>query len=614
MLHCGASVRGADSSVGMDLCVQPAGVMVLHRFAGLLLVVLVAASSSMLPPSGATDVRADLSILVTATNDDVDVIPGDGICETAIGNGVCTLRAAIQEANALSGGQTIVVPQGTFVLTRPGRNEDAAATGDLDITDSVTIVGQGWDLTSVDASQIDRAFHLAWRSGPEPVVILRGLRGAVLDGNGQVELNGQGGGILNDGQLTLDAAGVDSSRAYTGGGIWSGRPLIVKDSVIIGNQATVGGGIASTQQLTVVSTLIASNSGASSYGAGIDSRHSSSITNTTFSENQGIALFQASTAGLDTEVLNSTFFGTSTSIDTTTTGGRVYIQNTLLASAANNCWTGQANLVTSRGHNLERVTSGSSTCDLSPSLNDVTTSNPGLQVLADNGGPTQTHALNTSSPAIDAGTNAGCPSTDQRGFTRPYDGDANGIATCDIGAFEAPSVRPTATSTPIATMTITATTTVTPTVTATLALEPTATSPASLTPTSTSVLEHTPTPSPTRTLSPSLTPTSTTSICAPRPPVRVSTESLGNGALRVTVRSGEGPLRAVRFNQSTNATVEVPGESAQSGSFIVALPTGATEMTFTARRLTPGAFTVPFVAVDGCGDWHTFIGAGPSLP
>ena len=56
--------------------------------------------------------------------------------------------------------------------------------------------------------------------------------------------------------------------------------------------------------------------------------------------------------------------------------------------------------------------------------------------LADNGGNTLTHALLTGSPAIDAGNNATCEATDQRGFSRPIDGDGDTIAVCDMGAYE----------------------------------------------------------------------------------------------------------------------------------------------------------------------------------
>jgi hypothetical protein len=61
---------------------------------------------------------------------------------------------------------------------------------------------------------------------------------------------------------------------------------------------------------------------------------------------------------------------------------------------------------------------------------------PGLAPLANNGGPTMTHALLAGSPAIDRGDDAGAPATDQRGALRPRDGDGNGSRIADIGAFE----------------------------------------------------------------------------------------------------------------------------------------------------------------------------------
>lgn len=57
--------------------------------------------------------------------------------------------------------------------------------------------------------------------------------------------------------------------------------------------------------------------------------------------------------------------------------------------------------------------------------------------MANNGGPVATHALTIGSPAIDAGNNAVCPAADARNVARPYDGDGNGVAVCDIGAVEA---------------------------------------------------------------------------------------------------------------------------------------------------------------------------------
>src|SRR5262249_13789623 len=70
-------------------------------------------------------------------------------------------------------------------------------------------------------------------------------------------------------------------------------------------------------------------------------------------------------------------------------------------------------------------------------------SNPQLGPLADNGGPTQTMALPSTSPAVDRGNNSGCAASpannlDQRGINRPADGNGDSNPVCDIGAYELP--------------------------------------------------------------------------------------------------------------------------------------------------------------------------------
>src|SRR2546427_7295051 len=112
---------------------------------------------------------AAATFTVNDTADAVDAVPGDGFCATA--GGTCTLRAAIQEANALPGPDTIMVPPGTYLLTIEGRDEDAPVTGDLDITDDVTITGAGADRTILDGNGIDRIFDIELPTSRVAIVV-----------------------------------------------------------------------------------------------------------------------------------------------------------------------------------------------------------------------------------------------------------------------------------------------------------------------------------------------------------------------------------------------------------------------------------------------------------
>ncbi|MBI2568031.1 MAG: hypothetical protein HYV63_13460, partial [Candidatus Schekmanbacteria bacterium] len=105
---------------------------------------------------------ADHELWVRYLSDAVDVIPGDGYC---IASGIgCTLRAAIQEANALGGDTLIHLDPGTYRLQLKGV-DNVAATGDLDILGNVTIRCEGPEACIVEAgasasSGIDRVFDV----------------------------------------------------------------------------------------------------------------------------------------------------------------------------------------------------------------------------------------------------------------------------------------------------------------------------------------------------------------------------------------------------------------------------------------------------------------------
>ncbi|MBT7817601.1 MAG: S8 family serine peptidase, partial [Polaribacter sp.] len=185
-------------------------------------------------------------IFVNTTIDSVDIDPMDGRADdgatTVDGDIRVSLRAAIMHASTTDAATTIVVPDGTYVLTLPGANENGAATGDLDLTSShgVTVIGGGVFQTVIDGQQLDRVFDVAVGAS----ATLTGL--TVQNGR-----SSQGGGINNLGTLTVDGVLVRDNQAETaGGGIFSSGMLSVLNSSVEDNQvasqffAIGGGGLA----------------------------------------------------------------------------------------------------------------------------------------------------------------------------------------------------------------------------------------------------------------------------------------------------------------------------------------------------------------------------------
>lgn len=168
-----------------------------------------------LPPSAHAFV-----FVVDDTADTVDADPDDGICADA--GGACTLRAAIQQANAWPGHDFIVLGAGTYTFTLEGRGENGAATGDLDITDDLTIRGAGAGETIIDGASIDRVFDVR---GIETRVELQGLTiqgGLARTNPGPAGDNGVGGGVRSEGVLTVRDAAITGNVASPVGGIAGG--------------------------------------------------------------------------------------------------------------------------------------------------------------------------------------------------------------------------------------------------------------------------------------------------------------------------------------------------------------------------------------------------------
>ncbi len=383
---------------------------------------------------------------VNNTADAVDFSPGDGVCETGSGNGICTLRAAVQEANALAGPDTIDLQAGTYTITIGG-NDDVAAKGDLDILEELTISGADEITTIVDAATVDRGFHVL--AGVTATV--SGL--TVRDGDPG---GGSGGGIYVLGTLNLTAVTLDNNSAGDGGGLAGGSAssLTLADVTLSGNSATNGGGIylkdsVAGASLTEVSLLnnTAGTSGGGIYaeasglaltggtlsgntakdGGGIcndGAGFTQTLTNVTVSGNSATSDGGGINAQSGTLILtNVTISGNSASAPKgggiRRKAGSVQLLNTIIAnsSSGGNC----DGTITDNGFNQ----ADDATCGTIPAT--LTGLDP---TLADNGGPTWTHALLAGSSALDTGTNSGCPATDQRGYARP----GNGV--CDVGAYE----------------------------------------------------------------------------------------------------------------------------------------------------------------------------------
>jgi CSLREA domain-containing protein len=206
--------------------------------------------------TGPLSVAHAAGFLVNSHADAGDARPGDGICATSIFfPRICTLRAAIQEANAHPGSDIITLPAGVYALTLGGANEDAAASGDLDITEpdpggpGLVIQGAGAETTIVSGGALDRVIDIR----PGAVATLSGLtiqKGSAPDG----------GGLRDDGTVTLNNSTVTANTATrSGGGIVSDGNLAVLNSTIFGNGAAYGGGISTSASMSVLSVSCGSN-------------------------------------------------------------------------------------------------------------------------------------------------------------------------------------------------------------------------------------------------------------------------------------------------------------------------------------------------------------------
>lgn len=358
-----------------------------------------------------------VNFTVNNNADTSDVAAGNGICADAAGN--CTLRAAVQEANARAGDDTIdfaaSLTGATIALTTGVEIPINGSGGTLQIT------GLGADKLTIDGGA---GSNRIFSTNAATVTIT----GVTLQRGGSV----QGGAILTtDGTLVLNTVLVQNNNVGDrGGGIYLNRGAnhrILNSTISNNSTVTAGGGLyLFNGTLFVANTTISGNRVISPNGQG----------GGVFLDN-GAATFRNST------ITNNTSSGLIGGIEVA--GSSFNMGNTIIAgnTARDFPEIGNFNTTTSAGNNFIGDSAGDSTNTINPITyqpSDIRDQNPLLGILQNNGGPTLTHALMTGSPAINAGDNAkavnpfdnSALATDQRGAGFPR---IVGSAV-DIGAFE----------------------------------------------------------------------------------------------------------------------------------------------------------------------------------
>ncbi|HET6975060.1 MAG TPA: Ig-like domain-containing protein [Pyrinomonadaceae bacterium] len=324
-------------------------------------------------------------------------------------SGAGTLREAI--GNVCSG-TTI-----TFNLPGAGPHTITLTTGELPVTRNVSIKNNSGEKITVSGNNASRVFNI--NSGKTVSII-----GLTISGGNAAN----GGGILNDGALTVVNSTISGNSATS-------------DGAGIGNTATA-------TSMTLINTTISGNT-ANGFGGGVDVLGgAATIINATITNNHGDndntagggaggLRNQGGTVTMHNTIVAGNFSGSGT-------GTRNDIEGALQAASSNN--------LIGDGTNMTGITDGVNGNQVGSSGSPI---NPQLGSLADNGGLTQTHALLSTSTAIEAGSNANLPvdtfdldgdantaetlPVDQRGtgFPRVADSaDANVVQTVDIGAFE----------------------------------------------------------------------------------------------------------------------------------------------------------------------------------
>lgn len=367
--------------------------------------------------TGLFTVNADVSLdLQYLTLTEANANPGGAV----FNNGTVLLSNVLFSNNAAAGGiagavinlGTLIVINSSFINNHAGLYGGALANNGTATITSTTFAGNQAPIAGA-----------IYNNGPMTI------RGSNFDNN--TTTNGGGAGIFNDDELTVfnsTFSNNTTSVGQKGGGIFNviyATAMVIRSSFINnGAPGGFGGAIYDEGSLTILRDVFTGNSTSGGLGSGVFSSTANltTVIDSTFSGNLDGNPGGGFVADGPTTIINSTFYANQGGGLANEGSDIVSVKNTILAAnTPYNCFS----TITSEGHNLEDANS----CEFS-GLGDLPNTNPTLGPLADNGGPTQTHALLYGSPAINAGTNDGCPPADQRGVMRPL------LGTCDIGAYE----------------------------------------------------------------------------------------------------------------------------------------------------------------------------------
>lgn len=258
-----------------------------------------------------------------------------------------------------------------------------------------------------------------------------------LQNNARVQGNlangGNGGGIYSGGFLNVTASTVSTNSALFGAGIESFTEMTmvtstVRDNTGICGSGDCGGGILVKSDASIAQSTISGNGGG---GIFVGTGTGMPITNSTISGNGGAGggLTIGCSPSCSTTLTNVTIANNSFGIiGVSGTNGTVAIKNSILSNLGANCSGTEP--ITSGDYNISN-----GTCAALAATHDRNNLDPRIGPLANNGGPTQTHALLGNSPAFNAipvsGNGNGSPAVDPRGVARPQG------PGYDIGAFEA---------------------------------------------------------------------------------------------------------------------------------------------------------------------------------